>query len=184
MISETNMLTSPVAPRDHVLGAPEAPVIVVEYGDYECQFCGQAHKVVSELMRSFGKQMRYVYRQFPLTAVHPHAQQAAEAAEAAGAQDDVWKMHDMLYRHQRALDMRSLTRHAALIGLDLPRFANDLARHVHAPRVREDFLSGLRSGVNGTPTFFINGFRHNGPFDVKTLGSAIEAAIEMPAHAP
>ena len=184
MTSELNMLTLPVGPRDHARGPSNAPATVVEYGDYECTFCGRAHVVVSELIPYFGDRMRFVFRNFPLTSMHPHAQMAAKAAEAAGTQGKFWDMHDLLFRNQHALDVQSLTRYAALLGLDLPRFAHELTSHAHSARVREDFMSGVRSGVNGTPTFFINGVRHDGSYDFKTLAAAIQAASKVAATAP
>ncbi|WP_088347011.1 MULTISPECIES: DsbA family protein [Rhodomicrobium] len=176
MKNAPTVLTLPVGPRDHIIGNPDPLVTLVEYGDYQCPFCGQAHVVVSELIRQFGPELRYVFRHFPITTIHPHAGLAAEAAEAAGAQGKFWEMHNMLYTHQEALDPPSLTRYAGLLGLDLPRFTSELAQHVHAPRVREDFISGVRSGVNGTPCFFINGVRHDGAWDFETLAVAIAAA--------
>jgi protein-disulfide isomerase len=163
-------LTAPVSARDHHLGPLAAPVTLVEYGDYECPYCGAAHPVVTEVKRRLGDQLCLVYRHFPLTRVHPHAQLAAEAAEAAGAQGRFWPMHDMLFEHQDALDERSLLAYAAALGLDVNRFAGDLSSGAHVPRVREDFASGVRSGVNGTPTFFINGWRHDG-------AAAIDAGV-------
>jgi protein-disulfide isomerase len=170
-------LTVPVSERDHTLGPTTAPVTLVEYGDYECPFCGQAHPVVAQLHQLLGHRLRIVFRHFPLTTVHPHAQLAAEAAEAAGAQGKFWEMHDVLFEHQHALDADALVQYAAALSLDLRRFGSDLAQHRHAPRVREHFLSGARSGVNGTPSFFINGVRHNGSYDFDTLLTAIEEAM-------
>jgi protein-disulfide isomerase len=167
-------LTLPVSARDHILGSVTAPVTVVEYGDYECPYCGQAHHVVKQLRQLLGRRLCFVFRHFPLTRVHPHAQQAAEAA---GAQGKFWEMHSMLFEHQHALAADDLVRYAAALGLDLSRFSSELIGHVHATRVREDFMSGVRSGVNGTPTFFINGVRHDGTFDLDTLVNAIEVAI-------
>jgi protein-disulfide isomerase len=168
-------LTPPVSERDHVIGTRTAPVTLVEYGDYECPYCGAAHPVVKEVRRRLGSGLRFAFRHFPLTRVHPHAEHAAEAAEAAGAQGKFWPMHDLLFEHQNALDDEDLLVYAASLGLDLDRFASELELGVHAPRVREDFLSGVRSGVNGTPTFFINGRRHEGASDVQTLLAAIAA---------
>lgn len=160
-----------------MLGPPKAAVTLVEYGDYECPYCGEAHPVVRDLLDEIGKRLRFCFRHFPLATVHPHAERAAEAAEAAGVQGKFWEMHDMLYDKQPALDDESLLSYAASLELDLPRFVNELSEGVHAPRVREDFLSGVRSGVNGTPTFFINGVRHNGGFDFESLFEAIESAM-------
>ena len=168
-------LVLPVSPeRDHIRGPVDAPIVLLEYGDYECPFCGAAHPVVQELRRLMGNQMSVVYRHFPLTNVHPHAEPAAEAAEAAGAQGRFWAMHDMLFEHQDALEAEDLLAYAQAIGLDVPRFVRELADGTHRPRVREDFLSGVRSGVNGTPTFYVNGVRHEGPADLQSLLWSIE----------
>jgi protein-disulfide isomerase len=183
MTNGVKTLTLPVGPRDHIIGPADAPVTLVEYGDYECPFCCQAHKIVAELIHHMPHTMRYAYRHFPLATVHPHAQQAAEAAEAAGAQGKFWEMHNMLFTNQHALDLQSLTRYAGLLGLDLARFTNELAQHVHAPHIREDFLSGVRSSVNGTPTFFITGARHDGSYDARTLSAVIQSASRVAAHA-
>jgi protein-disulfide isomerase len=164
--------------RDHVRGPAGAPVSLVEYGDYECPFCGQAYPVVEELLRQLQDAMEFAYRHFPLTQVHPHAQMAAEAAEAAGAQDRFWDMHHVLFTHQNALDTPYLIRYAELLGLDLNAFRRDLALHRHAPKVREDFLSGVRSGVNGTPTFFINNVRYDGPHDFASMFRVLSEVAE------
>jgi len=162
--------------RDHIWGPRAAPVTLVEYGDYECPYCGQAYYVVKELEQRAGNLMRFVFRNFPLTTVHPHAERAAEAAEAAGAQGKFWEMHDLLYENQQALEDEDLMKYAAWAGLDINRFVRDLREGRYLNRIREDFLSGTRSGVNGTPTFFINGFRHDGSWDLITLMTAIEEA--------
>jgi protein-disulfide isomerase len=162
--------------RDHVRGPREAPVTVVEYGDFECPYCGQAESVVRELLSSFGADLRYVWRHLPLTDVHPHAQTAAEAAEAAGAQGAFWEMHDRLLDHQDALEPQDLRRYAEELGLDVDRFWDELRRRVHAPRVAEDVASAELSGVSGTPTFFINGRRHWDAYDVDTLSDAVRRA--------
>ncbi|HEX9444362.1 MAG TPA: thioredoxin domain-containing protein [Candidatus Binatia bacterium] len=167
-------LTAPVTERDHIRGPANAPVTLVEYGDYECPYCGQAYYFVQELEETLGDALRFVFRNFPLTSIHPHAENAAEAAEAAGAQGRFWEMHDCLFEHQQALDDIYLVEYAEMIGLDVPRFSRELAEHVHAPRVRQDFLNGVRSGVNGTPTFFINGVRYDGSYDLDSWLSAIE----------
>jgi protein-disulfide isomerase len=174
-------LQPPVSERDHVQGPANAPATLVEYGDFECPFCGQAHPIVKAVQARLGHRMRFVFRHFPLTEIHPRALPAAEAAEAAGAQGRFWEMHDLLFENQPALDDPDLLRHARTLGLDLPRFVSEVAEHVHEPRVREDFMSGVRSGVNGTPTFFVNGIRHDGPWDVDTLSDALMAAVH--AHA-
>ena len=163
--------------RDHTIGPETAPVTLVEYGDYECPFCGAAHGVAKQLVQEFGDDLRFVFRHFPLTQIHPHAALAAEAAEAAGAQGGFWGMHDLLFENQDRLSPQDILVYARMLGLDLDRFMSDLRDHVHAPKVREDFMSGVRSGVNGTPTFFVNGVRHNGGWDLDSLGAAISAAL-------
>jgi protein-disulfide isomerase len=169
-------LTVPISRRDHVLGPETAPLTLPEYGDYECPFCGRAHPSVKQVLRTLGDELAFAYRHFPLSQIHPHARQAAEAAEAAGAQGRFWQYHDLLFENQDRLDMRDLVAYAQALGLDLERFVADLEAHTHAPRVREDFLSGVRSGVNGTPTFFVNGVRHNGGYDPESLVEALVAA--------
>ena len=169
-------LTLPVGERDHCDGPANAPVTLVEYGDYECPHCGRAYPIIKEIQRRLGSKLRFVFRNFPLGESHPHAQHAAEAAEAAAAQGKFWEMHDMLYEHQQALDDRHLLGYAKSLGLDASRVHDELVSHAHARRVREDFSSGVRSGVNGTPTFFINGIRHDDSWDAETLVSALEDA--------
>ncbi len=168
-------LTVPISGRDHVRGPAVARYTLLEYGDFECPYCGAAHRVVEQLLAMMGEEITFAFRHFPLSQVHPHAQQAAEAAEAAGAQGRFWEMHDMLFEHQDRLGAQDLLGYAAALRLDLRRFALELEQRVHAPRVREDFMSGIRSGVNGTPTFFVNGVRHNGGWD---FGSLVEALRE------
>lgn len=155
-------LTPPVGPDDHARGPDDAPVTLVEYGDYECPHCGAAHPVVQLALRQLGDQLRFVYRHFPLAEIHPNAEPAAEAAEAAGAQGRFWEMHDALFEHQHALQPRNLAALAMALELDAERLTRELLAHTHLDAVREDFLSGVRSGVNGTPTFFINGARYDG----------------------
>ncbi len=176
----TTSLTPAVSARDHVDGADDAVVTLVEYGDYECPHCVQAYPIVKRLQRHFGSRLRFVFRHFPLTRIHPHAQHAAEAAEAAAAQGRFREMHDVLLRHHRALSDQDLVRYAADIGLDSARLEDELEDHTHAPRIREDVRSGERSGVRGTPTFFINDVRHDGDWDVEALTDAIELAAKRP----
>jgi Na+/H+ antiporter NhaA len=169
-------LAVPVDPdRDHVRGPMKSPVTMVEYGDFECPYCGQAEPIVRELLADFGD-VRYVFRHLPLTDVHPHAQLAAEAAEAAGRQGAFWDIHDLLMSHQGALTVRDLIGYASDLGLDSARFASDLRDHVGAARVAEDVDSADMSAVSGTPTFFINGKRHYGAYDIGTLSEAVRAA--------
>jgi Na+/H+ antiporter NhaA len=161
--------------RDHVRGPLDAPVTVVEYGDFECPYCGQAEPVVRELLRDFGD-VRYVWRHLPLSDVHPRAQLAAEAAEAAADQGAFWEMHDFLLDHQNRLGPRDLVRYAEQLGLDVERFTNHLRDHAGAARVAEDVDSADLSSVSGTPTFFINGRRHYGAYDIDTLTKAVRTA--------
>jgi len=161
--------------RDHYRGPIEALVTVVEYGDFECPYCGQAEPVVRELLREFGD-VRYVWRHLPLSDVHPHAQIAAEATEAAAGQGAFWELHDLLFEHQDALRPSDLIGYAEQLGLDIERFTDDLREHAGAARVAEDIDSADLSGVSGTPTFFINGRRHHGAYDIAALSAAVRAA--------
>jgi protein-disulfide isomerase len=171
------VLTVPVSQdRDHVQGPADAPVTLVEYGDYECPYCGAAYPIIKEVQARMGDRLRFVFRNFPISTSHPHAEQAAEAAEAAGVQGPFWEMHDLLYENQKRLRDEDLRGYAEQLGLDVERFARDLAEHVHAARVHEDFMSGVRSGVNGTPTFYINGSRYDDSYDVETLLAALQRA--------
>lgn len=172
-------LTIPVSQSDHRQGPLTAPVKLVEYGDYECPYCGMAHPIVNEMKRRLKDQLCFVYRHFPLTQIHPHAEHAAEAAEAAGAQGKFWQMHSMLFEHQKALDDAHLVVYAARLQLDTERFERELAEHLYVVRVNEDFMGGVRSGVNGTPTFFINGIRYDGPQDLETLLATIQEAMVL-----
>jgi Na+/H+ antiporter NhaA len=162
--------------RDHIRGSEDAPVTLVEYGDYECPYCGQAEVVVRDLLDSFGDDLRYVWRHLPLSDVHPNAQMAAEATEAAAAQGPFWDMHDVLLAHQGELMPPDIGRYAEELGLDVERFWDELRRREHAPRVAEDVASADASGVAGTPTFFINGRRHQGAYDIETLTEAVQRA--------
>jgi protein-disulfide isomerase len=162
--------------RDHIQGPADAALTLVEYGDYECPYCGAAYPIVKELQARMGDRLRFVFRNFPITTSHPHAEQAAEAAEAGAAQGRFWEMHDLLYENQTQLRDQDLHAYAEQLGIDVERFDKDLAEHVHAPRVREDFMSGVRSGVNGTPSFYVNGARHDDSYDFETLLAALERA--------
>ncbi len=168
--------------RDHIRGSDDATVTLIEYGDYECPYCGQAERVIRELLVSFGHDVRYVWRHLPLNDVHGYAQTAAEAAEAAHAQGKFWEMHDRLLEHQDELAVADLVRHAEAIGLDVERFRDELRRRVYAPRIAEDVASADASGVAGTPTFFINGRRHYGAYDLETLTETVKAASTRAAQ--
>ena len=176
-------LVPPVdAGRDHIRGRSDAPVTIVEYGDFECPYCGQAEPVLREMLAAHGAEVRYVWRHLPLTDVHPHAQQAVEAAEAAAAQGAFWEMHDLLLDRQEDLSDEKLMEFAAELGLDTDRFQDELARRVHTSRVEQDLESADRSGVSGTPTFFVNGQRHHGAYDLPTLTAAVETARVRAEH--
>jgi len=162
--------------RDHVQGPADAAVTLVEYGDYECPYCGAAYPIIKEAQARMGEGLRFVFRNFPITTSHPHAEQAAEAAEAAATRGRFWQMHDLLYENQRHLRDQDLSSYADKLGLDVESFDKELAEHVHAARVREDFMSGVRSGVNGTPSFYVNNARHDDSYDLETLLAALERA--------
>jgi len=180
LLGTAEVITDLVVPvddgRDHIRGPGKAPVTVVEYGDFECPYCGLAEPAVRELLRDFGD-VRYVWRHLPLTDVHPHAQLAAEATEAAARQGAFWGLHDLLLEHQGALTVRDLMGYAASLELDTEWFTADLRKHVGAARVAEDTDSADLSGVSGTPTFFVNGMRHYGAYDIETLSKAVKLAL-------
>ena len=167
-------LAVPVSERDHTLGPPDAPVTLVEYGDYECPYCGRAYPIVKELQQRMGERLRFVFRNFPLNTLHEHAGVAAQAAEAAAGQGKFWEMHDILYEHQD--DLADVQQYALKIGLEIYQFEADLSGEKYAKRVRDDFRGGVRSGVNGTPTFFINGVRYNGEHTYDAMLAALENA--------
>jgi NhaA family Na+:H+ antiporter len=175
--ADSPKLKPPVSDRDHIYGPADAPVTLVEYGDYECPHCRQVHPVINELRSRFGGRLRYVFRHLPLTSLHPHAQLAAEAAEAAAAQGKFWEMHDLLFEHQEALNREDLLRYALLLDLDVERFERELDQGIHKDHVREDFMSGVRSGANGTPAFFLNDQRYDGPWDLDSLVDEIEKPL-------
>ncbi len=170
-------LTMPVTEdRDHIDGPADAPATLVQYGDYECPYCGEAYPIIKEVQARLGDSLRFVFRNFPITTSHPHAERAAEAAEAAAAQGKFWEMHDLLYEKQRRLRDEDLHTYAEQLGLDVELFDKEMTDHAHAERVREDFMSGVRSGVNGTPTFYINGVRHDDSYEIEVLLGALERA--------
>ena len=171
--SPKSKLTLPVAGRDHIQGPIDAPIALIEYGDYECPFCGEAYPIVKVVQERLGHRLCFAFRNFPLANMHPHAEHAAEAAEAAAVQGRFWEMHDLLFENQDALEDDDLTQHASTIGLDAQRLIREVRAGAHSARVREDFRSGARSGVNGTPTFFINGVRYDGEAEVEALLAAL-----------
>jgi protein-disulfide isomerase len=165
----SDALRMSISAQDHVQGPVDAPITLVEYGDYQCPYCYQAYPIVKELQQRLGGQLRFVFRNFPLTEIHPHALHAAIAAESVGAQlgnDGYWRMHDMIYEHQQdsstALSDENLAKYGASVGADAARITRDLESEAFTDRIQADFTSGVRSGVNGTPTFFINGTRYDG----------------------
>jgi protein-disulfide isomerase len=170
------VLSVPMSKRDHVQGPETAPVTLVEYGDFECPYCAAAHVIIKEVEELMGDKLRFVFRHFPLTQIHPHAESAAEASEASAAQGQFWEMHDLLYENQPRLDRPHLMMYAEKLGLASEKFAREVDKGVHRERVRGDFLSGVRSGVNGTPSFFINGVRYDGSWDIGPLVEALETA--------
>ena len=160
---------------------------LLEYGDYQCPYCGEAYGIVKRVQEKFGADLQFVFRNFPLTEIHPRAEFAAEMAESASDQGKFWEMHDFLYEHQPNLGNEEFfLQHAgSVLGLDAERIRKEIATHAHLQRIRQDFMSGVRSGVNGTPTFYINGLRHNGDYEFETFVSAIEAALTAkPKRAP
>jgi len=169
-------LTLPVGKRDHVRGPQDAAVTLVEYGDFECPFCGEAYGDLKEIETRMGPRLRFVFRNFPITTAHPNAEGAALAAEAAGAQGKFWEMHDILYENQDALELESLLAYAQSLGLDTRQFVEDLKAGRFLSRVKEDFMSGVRSGVSGTPGFFINGIKYEGSYAIPDLLPALQHA--------
>jgi len=169
-------LAVPVNERDHLRSNINAPLTLLEYGDYECPYCGRAFPIVNQLRAHFGDRLRFVFRHFPQNSVHPHAGVAAQAAEAAGAQGKFWEMHDLLFAHQDDLADADLNHYALRLGLEIYRFQTDLASERYAQRVRDNYQSGADSGVTGTPTFFINGIRYRGPLEFESIKGALEDA--------
>ena len=169
---ETGRLVDPVATEDHTRGPDAAPVTLVEYGDYQCPYCGQAYPIVEALLAERPTTVRFVFRHFPLTDIHPYAELAAELAEAAGARGRFWQAHDWLFTHQSEIDPEDLRRAAMAIDPS-GGAAQDLDRRSNDDRIRRDFINGVRSGVNGTPTFFMNGIRHDGGYSLSELSAAV-----------
>lgn len=167
-------LTIPVGAGDHAQGPDDASVILVEYGDFECPYCGMAYPIVKRIQKKMGKDLRLIFRNFPLTESHPRALAAAQAAEAAALQSKFWEMHDMLYEHQQTLEDRDLVEFARRLSLDLDEFRREFAGQEVATKLEQDVRGGIRSGVNGTPTFFINGIRHDDSFEYPVLLAALQ----------
>jgi len=171
------VLKVPVTSADHIQGNEDAPVTLVEYGDYQCPFCGRAYAVIKNLQDHFGEQLRFVFRNFPLKEIHPHAEAAAEAAEFAGANGRFWEMHDGIYENQAELSAPMLLELAEALGLSQPNLSRAMEAREFAPRIRADFNGGVRSGVNGTPSLFVNGQRFDEAVELESLIAAVEAAM-------
>jgi protein-disulfide isomerase len=169
-------LTDPINEKDHTLGPASAPVKLVEYGDYECPDCLNTQPIVAELLKRHGDKILFVFRHFPQSSVHPHASAAASAAEAAAEQNKFWEMHETLFKHQKEFGDIDLSHLALRLGLEIYKFESSLGQDLHRPHIAADYESGLRSGVKGTPTFFINGTRYEGKIGVDELAAAIESA--------
>ena len=172
------MFTSPViTPDDHILGAADAPVVIVEYGDYECPYCRGAARDVHRLLERFPGLIRFVFRNYPIPQLHPHAVQAAEAAEAAAAHGKFWEMYELLLRPSSHLDLESLVGYASQIGLDAARFRDEIVNRAYADRVERDVREGIRNGVNSTPKFYVDGHRIDGHLPLESLVTTVEAAV-------
>ena len=168
-------MTTPInIGTDHIKGSVNAPIVIVEYGDYECPYTGMAYPIVKEIVKRFGDKVQFAFRNFPLNEIHPHAQHAAEAAEAAAAQDKFWQMHDYLFEHQRALDENHLLQYVEKVGLNINKFKKEMSGHIYAPLIEESLKSGINSGVEGTPTFFVNGKRYEDSWDLDTFSNVLE----------
>jgi protein-disulfide isomerase len=172
-------LKTPVTSRDHIQGRADAAITLVEYGDYECPHCERAYYIIQKLQDHFSDQLRFVFRNFPLSQVHPLAEPAAEVAEFAGTRELFWEMHDAIYENQRQLSVPALFELAESLDLSAAEVQQALETHEFLPRVKEDFLGGVKSGVNGTPTFFINGLRHDGAYEFENLISAIDLQLSQ-----
>lgn len=174
-------LTQPVSAYDHIQGPADAPLTLVEYGDYQCPYCGATYPVVKRLQQALRKKLRFVFRNFPLTQAHPYALITVEAAEAAALQDKFWEMHDLLFERQDVFEPDVIPLWAQEIGLNLEKFGNDIKQGTIQERIKKDRQSGIRSGVNGTPTFFINGTRYDGSPDYASMLSALESEFVLHA---
>ncbi len=170
-------LTIPVNDSDHIKGKENAPITLVEYGDFECPYCRQAYSIVEEIQKIKRNGLRVIFRNFPLSEVHPHALHAAYAAEASAKQGKFWEMHYLLFENQEALEDQKLIGYAKDLNLDSQQFKKDMRSEEVARKVKDDFMNGVRSGVNGTPTFFINGIRFDGSYEVGSLQKAIELTL-------
>ena len=173
------LLKPPVTSKDHIRGKNNARLELVEYGDYQCPHCGRAYPIIKNLQRSFGPDLKFVFRNFPLSEIHPDAFNAAIAAEAAGLQQKFWDMHDIIFENQQQLDVESLFLYAKTIGLDLEHFKNDIHKNTLISKVEQDFESGIRSGVNGTPSFYLNGKKYNGDWEEHVLSQYLNSQLPV-----
>lgn len=171
-----------VGPQDHVQGSPQAPLELVEYGDYQCSYCGQAYEILKAVQQTLGNDLKFVFRNFPLSDEHPDALKAALAAEAAALQGKFWAMHDMLYQHQGQLESEHLTAYAKTVGLNAEQFQKDSQSDALAAKVEADFESGVRSGVNGTPSFYINGVKYEGDWQEQALTHELKSQLAQLTH--
>jgi protein-disulfide isomerase len=174
-----SMLKAPVTQEDHIQGDENAPLTLVEYGDYECPYCGLAYPIVKRIQKHFGKHLRFVFRNFPLVESHPHAGMAALTAEFAATHNKFWEMHDLLYENQNALTIPDLLNYAKLLDLSAADLQIAIENETFADKIKADFLGGVRSGVNGTPSFYINGNRHNGSFGYEDLIVALNHELKI-----
>lgn len=179
MSADRPQLAVPVGPNDHVVGSDDAAITLVEYGDYQCPYCGQAYAIVKELQNVFDTSLRLVFRNMPLTNVHPQAELAAETAEAVALQGKFWPMHDLLFENQRDLSDAALLRYAEEVGADEKEVASALSQGAVSERVREDVESGIRSGVNGTPTFFVNGDRYDASWALELFQEFLQEVLDQ-----
>jgi len=171
-------LTPAVNSHDHIYGNLQAPIELVEYGDYECPYCGAAYPIIKDIQQKLGQQLKFAFRNFPLSKIHPHAFSAAVATEAAGLQGKFWEMHDVVFENQKTLEKENIIRLAETVGLLPERFEIDLQQKALAEKVEKDFESGLRSGVNKTPSFFINGEKYEGAWGEGQLLQYLETQLE------
>lgn len=177
-----SQLQPEVSDADHTQGSPNAAIVLVEYGDYECPFCGEAYANVKKVQQHFGKKLKFVFRNFPLSQSHPHAVAAAMAAEAAGLQGKFWEMHDLLYENQTSLEYENLMEYAELLKLNIKEFTKDIESNSLLERVKSNFQSGVRSGVNGTPSFYVNGLKYEGSYYAMDMIETIEEFSEQGAE--
>ncbi len=174
------MLKNPVSNDDHVQGGKNASITLVEYGDYECPYCGQAYPIIKQIQKHYGSKLRFVFRNFPLTEIHPLARLAAQTAEFAGSEGKFWEMHDLIYENQSNLNVELLVSLTESLDLSPEKLKKSLEDQTFDPKIQSDFIGGVKSGVNGTPTFYINGARYTGPVEFQDLVSAIDEMITKP----